>query len=391
MSAYPPPFENVPIFDASYFEPALDTAGTGFTINQLKSKFLTFPTAQSATETIPNLVVSSSGYAPTRTAGDNSTAIATTAFVQGNFASLTANNFFTNAINRVTDISTAAYSQITPSGLDIFANGSPNVFTSAIGADFWDIENGNNLVEVTPTSISITDGTSTSTISATAITGALGAGTTAVTQTAGNISTLVATTAFVSTAAFPAVTNPLPIYFNVGVGGSSYGNSNLKTMTFDLMFATGFIAVNVFFNFTALQVSLLQIYKGVTFYLSQSTAGATYKVALYNSSGTMLIATNTFTSTGVIGFHSLDFTSQYTPVNEIVYVALYRGGTSGTTQLYFNSLSEIILNCSTVTPTYNALIGRAFRQTSIPATFPTQISSTPSLASNQYAFWYGLY
>jgi hypothetical protein len=79
MSAYPPPSENLPIFDSGLFGNSTD-----ITIDNLKSKFLTFPLAQSGLETIPNLAITSSGTAPTAGDSSNDTTIATTAFVKAN-------------------------------------------------------------------------------------------------------------------------------------------------------------------------------------------------------------------------------------------------------------------------------------------------------------------
>jgi hypothetical protein len=79
MSAYPPPSENLPIFDSGLFG-----NNTDITIDNLKSKFLTFPLAQSGLETIPNLAITSSGSAPTASSSSNDTTIATTAFVKAN-------------------------------------------------------------------------------------------------------------------------------------------------------------------------------------------------------------------------------------------------------------------------------------------------------------------
>lgn len=79
MSAYPPPSENLPIFDSALFGNNSD-----LTIDNLKSKFLTFPLAQSGLETIPNLAITSSGTAPTPASTSNDTTIATTAFVKAN-------------------------------------------------------------------------------------------------------------------------------------------------------------------------------------------------------------------------------------------------------------------------------------------------------------------
>ena len=79
MSAYPPPSENLPIFDSALFGNTQD-----LTINNLKSQFLTFPLAQSGLETIPNLAITSSATAPTASSSSNDTTIATTAFVKEN-------------------------------------------------------------------------------------------------------------------------------------------------------------------------------------------------------------------------------------------------------------------------------------------------------------------
>jgi len=79
MSAYPPPSENLPIFDSGLFGNNSD-----LTIDNLKTKFLQFPYAQSGLETIPNLAISSSGTAPTPVSTSNDTSIATTAFVKSN-------------------------------------------------------------------------------------------------------------------------------------------------------------------------------------------------------------------------------------------------------------------------------------------------------------------
>ena len=79
MSAYPPPSENLPIFDSALFGNNSD-----LTIDNLKSKFLQFPLAQSGLETIPNLAITSSGTAPTASSSSNDTTIATTAFVKAN-------------------------------------------------------------------------------------------------------------------------------------------------------------------------------------------------------------------------------------------------------------------------------------------------------------------
>ena len=79
MSAYPPPSENLPIFDSALFG-----NNTDITIDNLKSKFLTYPLAQAGLETIPNLAITSSGTAPTAGATSNDTTIATTAFVKAN-------------------------------------------------------------------------------------------------------------------------------------------------------------------------------------------------------------------------------------------------------------------------------------------------------------------
>jgi hypothetical protein len=79
MSAYPPPSENLPIFDSALFSNATD-----ITLDSLKTQFLQFPKAQSGLETIPNLAITSSGTAPTASSSSNDTTIATTAFVKAN-------------------------------------------------------------------------------------------------------------------------------------------------------------------------------------------------------------------------------------------------------------------------------------------------------------------
>jgi len=79
MSAYPPPSENLPIFDSGLFGNSTDIS-----IDNLKTKFLQFPFAQQGLETIPNLAISSSGTAPTPVSTSNDTSIATTAFVKSN-------------------------------------------------------------------------------------------------------------------------------------------------------------------------------------------------------------------------------------------------------------------------------------------------------------------
>jgi hypothetical protein len=80
MSSYPPPQENLPIFDSALFT----TNQSTLTLSALKTQFLTFPIGQTATETIPNLAITSSGTAPTPASTSNDQSIATTAFVKAN-------------------------------------------------------------------------------------------------------------------------------------------------------------------------------------------------------------------------------------------------------------------------------------------------------------------
>jgi hypothetical protein len=103
MSAYPPPSENLPIFDSALFGNTQD-----LTINNLKSNFLTFPLAQSGLETIPNLAITSSGTAPTPASTSNDTTIATTAFVKSQTPSATSQKaiYYYNALPNTSGIPT---------------------------------------------------------------------------------------------------------------------------------------------------------------------------------------------------------------------------------------------------------------------------------------------
>jgi len=90
MASYPPPTENLPIFNSQSFATPTTSSGGGsnITIPFLDANYLQFPVAQSSLETIPNLAVSVSGTAPTMELGTNTTDIATCAFVIENSVSL---------------------------------------------------------------------------------------------------------------------------------------------------------------------------------------------------------------------------------------------------------------------------------------------------------------
>ena len=82
MSAYPAPTQNLPIFSSNEFS----VSDSQLTIGELTGQFLQFPLAQPQIETIPNLVISASGTAPTAASSSNDTTIATTAMVQAAIA-----------------------------------------------------------------------------------------------------------------------------------------------------------------------------------------------------------------------------------------------------------------------------------------------------------------
>lgn len=126
MSAYYPPAENVPIFDASLFR---TTNSQLLTRAVASSSFLTFPIAQ-GTETLKDIIVEGTASftnvaPPTSTAtqpasNDSSTKMPTTAWVQGAITDTTktftgVNTFSQNPLNTATQPASNDSSTIIPS------------------------------------------------------------------------------------------------------------------------------------------------------------------------------------------------------------------------------------------------------------------------------------
>jgi hypothetical protein len=126
MSAYNPPRENVPIFDASLFSTENDDTLTRQVAN---SSFLQFPIAQ-GTETLKDIIVEGTASftnvaPPTSTAtqpasNDSSTKMPTTAWVQGAITDTTKtftgiNTFSQNPLNTATQPASNDSSTIIPS------------------------------------------------------------------------------------------------------------------------------------------------------------------------------------------------------------------------------------------------------------------------------------
>ena len=121
MSAYPPPQENVPIFDSALFT----TNDSQLTISQLKLSFLQFPQAQTATESIPNLAITSSGTAPTAGALSDDGTIATTAWAKAYGGGGIATNIAGGIANQIpyqTAPSTTGFLPVGTSGQVLTAN-----------------------------------------------------------------------------------------------------------------------------------------------------------------------------------------------------------------------------------------------------------------------------
>jgi len=209
---------------------------------------------------------------------------------------------------------------------------------------------------------------------------------TAVTQARTENSTNVATTAYVNRA--NAFTDPNDIYFNVGVGGGS-GTINLKRMNYDPIFAVSAILFSTQMNFNAIRLDAGVTYTGVTTYFPVSPTGAQLRIGMYEAGGNLLASTGTYTSVGVVGFHSINFTTAYTPTSNITLWIGTHVLVSTTNQQLASSTGGIsATNCS---PAPNATIcaGRAFNITK-PATFPATLNGVAKTAHN-FSYWYGLY
>ena len=208
----------------------------------------------------------------------------------------------------------------------------------------------------------------------------------AVTQARTENSTNVATTAYVNRA--NAFTDPNDIYFNVGVGGGS-GTLNLKRMNYDPIFAVSAILFSTQMNFNAIRLDAGVTYTGVTTHFPVSPTGAQLRIGMYEAGGNLLASTGTYTSVGVVGFHSINFTTAYTPTSNITLWIGTHVLVSTTNQQLASSTGGIsATNCS---PAPNATIcaGRAFNITK-PATFPATLNGVAKTAHN-FSYWYGLY
>ena len=249
-------------------------------------------------------------------------------------------------------------------------------------------------------------------------------GSTAVTQASTNDSTLVATTAYVksilnnvlslatdSTVLTPVATdnsdkiattkfvnranpvmNPLSLYFDVaGNGGDGLGTRNLKTMTYDPIFANVAGAVNLNMNFVAIQLRAGVTYNGIVSCFGNVPANATITFAMYDATCTLLRNTRTITATAVsTGFYCINLNpTPYTPTTEaIVYIGCYTGGTTGITHFATSAGAASAVNCSSA-PTSTAMTGRALWITK-PATLPASLSGITKTA-HSFNYWYGLY
>jgi len=208
----------------------------------------------------------------------------------------------------------------------------------------------------------------------------------AVTQAVTESSTNVATTAYVNSATWE--TNPLEIYFNVGVGGGS-GTINLKRMNYDPIYATSSISFNTQMNFIAMRLDQGVTYTGLTTFFPGSPAGGQLRVGMYNAAGTLLASTGTYTSVGTGGFHSFNFGVTYTPTaNTMVWIGTHVLVSTTTTHLATSVGGQSASNCSPA-PTTALCTGRAFFITK-PATFPATLNGVAKTAQN-FNYWYGMY
>ena len=215
---------------------------------------------------------------------------------------------------------------------------------------------------------------------------ALTNGSTATTQAATESSTNVATTAYVNRA--NVYTDPLDIYYNVGVGGGS-GTLHLKRMNYDPIFAVTAVTFSSLMNFNAIRLDSGVTYTGVTTYFGNSPAGGLIQIGMYFNGGGMVAQTAIYTSVGTFGFHSLNFQTAYTPsTNIMVWIGAHIRISTTTTQMA-TSAGGVSATNPCLAPTTTACNARAFSITK-PATFPATINGIAKTAHN-FNHWYGLY
>lgn len=208
----------------------------------------------------------------------------------------------------------------------------------------------------------------------------------AVTQAATESSTNVATTAYVNRANY--FTDPLELYFNVGVGGGS-GTLNLKRMNYDPIFATTSNSFTLQMNFNAMRLDQGVTYTGVTTNYPGSPAGGQLRVGMYNAAGTLLASTGTYTSVGTGGFHSINFSATYTPTaNTMVWIGTHVL-VSTTTSQFATTAGIWSAGNPSPAPSTTLCTGRAFYITK-PAAFPTTLNGVAKTAQN-FFYWYGVY
>jgi hypothetical protein len=209
---------------------------------------------------------------------------------------------------------------------------------------------------------------------------------TATTQPSTEASTNIATTAYVERADY--YSNPLEIYFNVGVGGGS-GLINLKRFNCDPAFAVTASIFSTLMNFDAIRLDQGVTYTGVTTYFAASPAGGLLQIGMYDVNGAILASTGIYTSVGTTGFHSLNFTTSYMPSTcAVVWLGVHIRVSTTTSHMATSGGGASAINCSPA-PTTALCKGRSFQITK-PATFPATINGLAKTANN-FCHWYGVY